>query len=139
MQIKPKNDEFTETEVITKQMLERRPLPMGRSEFMEWSERIISGALVDCDRESQRFVLADLLTHLGPQESHKEDAFFIHTLRKMAVNQLAITMRAELKAEHDKKVEAQKALEAEKLKEEEQKPGHAPDELSRVVEACRLV
>lgn len=49
--------------------------------------------------ESQKFALADLLTHLGPTESHKPDAFFIHSLRKFAVNQVAVSIRKEL---HDK-------------------------------------
>jgi tRNA nucleotidyltransferase (CCA-adding enzyme) len=86
-------------------MNESRPLPMGRQEFEEWSERIISGALlkgkVEVDDaqvfiESQKFALANMLMHLGPTESHKPDAFFIHSLRKFAINQVADTIRKEL-------------------------------------------
>lgn len=103
MTVKIKNTELTPVGDIREQMLEMRPLPMGSAEFMEWSDRIIAGALVPAEVEAQRFCLADMLTHLGPTESHKPDAFFIHCLRKFAVNQVAIEMRKEIKDAHDKK------------------------------------
>lgn len=106
---KVKNDENTPTETIQDQLLERRPLPLGRKEFEEWSDRIISGALLSADIRSQKFVLADVLLHLGPTEDHKEDAYFIHTLRKMAVNQVAIMIRDELKAQQKAEIAAQEA------------------------------
>lgn len=92
-----KNSKFTSKATILSQLNERRPLPMGRKEFEEWSGRIISGAMVEATPESQRFTLANLLLHLGPTESHKEDAFFIHSLRKLAVNQVADTLRCEIR------------------------------------------
>lgn len=105
--IRTKNADDVPVTDISAQMREMRPLPMGRAEFDEWSERIISGALVPgADAQSQRFVLADMLTHLGPTESHKQDAYFIHCLRKFAINQVAVAVRAELYAEKKKKDEA---------------------------------
>lgn len=80
------------------QLNESRPLPMGRKEFEEWSDRIISGAVVTADITSQKYALANLLLHLGPTESHKPDAFFIHSLRKFAVNQVADEIRKEIYA-----------------------------------------
>lgn len=95
--IKIKNDEMTPVADINAQMREMRPLPMGRADFDEWAERIISGALVPgAAYEDQVFALADLITHLGPTESHKPDAYFIHCLRKFAANQVAVTVREEL-------------------------------------------
>lgn len=98
------NFSFTPKEVILDQLNEPRSLPMGRSEFEEWAHRIISGALLPGGKEdpaifydSQKFALANLLLHLGPTESHKPDAFFIHSLRKFAVNQVADTIRVELR------------------------------------------
>jgi len=118
------NFSFTPKEVIVDQMNEPRPLPMGITEFHEWSNRIISGALVPNEdgyyvgqdltrltkislpekieklkifQESQKFALANMLLHLGPTESHKPDAFFIHSLRKFAVNQVADAIRVELR------------------------------------------
>lgn len=94
-----KNSRFTSKETIQKQMGELRPLPMGRKEFEEWSDRIIAGALVSADVNSQKWTLANLILHLGPTEDHKEDAFFIHSLRKLAANQVADAIRTELREE----------------------------------------
>lgn len=114
------NPSFTPKNVIVDQMNEPRPLPMGRREFLEWSDRIIYGAVVPTEdgltmhdamphaseenlkklkifKESQQFALANSLLHLGPTESHKPDAFFIHSLRKFAINQVADTIRVELR------------------------------------------
>lgn len=103
---------------------------MGRSEFEAWSDRIIAGALIqpnaveDENREifiaSQRFALANMLMHLGPTESHKPDAHFIHSLRKYCINQVADIVRKELHeaakartaAEEAAKSDEQKAAEA---------------------------
>src|SRR4051812_5723307 len=97
-----------ERDSIVAQMGEPMPLPMGRTEFEAWAARIISGALIpdengkvlqDLDHkayqklfESQKFALAGLLMGLGPTESHKPDAYFIHALRVSAVKQVAVTI-----------------------------------------------
>lgn len=91
-----KNSSNTPVSVIRDQLLEPRALPMGRQEFEEWSDRIISGALLTADIDSQKYTLANLLLHLGPTESHKPDMFFISSLRKFAVNQVADAIRQEL-------------------------------------------
>lgn len=74
-----------------------RALPMGRQEFEEWSDRIIEAAMVDADPAGQKFALADMITHLNPTEDHKEDAYFIKRLRKVAQNQVAVAIRQEIK------------------------------------------
>ncbi len=111
-----KNSQSTPKEVIVDQMNEPRPLPLGRKEFEDWSERLISGALLsggkedpEVFKESQKFALANMLMHLGPTESHKPDAFFIHSLRKFAVNQVADTVRKELHEAAKKRTEAEEA------------------------------
>jgi len=98
-----KNHANTPKEVIVNQMTEPRPLPIGKTQFEEWSSRIISGALVEVDVDSQKFTLAQSLLHLGPTESHKPDAFFIHSLRKLAINQTAIDMSQEIKKKVDER------------------------------------
>jgi hypothetical protein len=104
-----KNTRFTSKETIVNQMTEMRPLPIGRKQFEEWSERIISGALLEgVTIETQKWTLANLLMHCGPTESHKPDAFFIHSLRKNAVNETAIAMREEIKRIHDERVKKEK-------------------------------
>lgn len=129
-----RNLNSTPKEVILDQMHEPRPLPMGRQEFEEWAGRIISGALVpggDDDKEafidSQKFALAEMIMHLGKTESHKPDAYFIHTLRKGAVNQVAHTFMVELKAKHEarKKAQAEAAAPAETPKADVGEPARA--------------
>ncbi len=95
--VRGKNLRATPPSVVIDQMTEPRPLPMGRGEFEEWAARILSGALLpppaDADPEkaiaSWKVALANMIMHLGPTESHKPDAFFIHSLRKGAINQVA--------------------------------------------------
>lgn len=84
------NSPSVPTNTIVNQMNKFRPLPMGQKEFVEWSDRIISGALVPTDdRDSLVAALAAMLMQLGPTESHKPDAYFIHSLRKAAANEVA--------------------------------------------------
>lgn len=113
---KKKNSALTSAKKIIDQMNERRPLPMGRTEFHDWSDRIISGAMIPgATIDSMKFSLADQLLHLGPTESHKEDAFFIHVLRKCAVNQVADEMRKEIRDQVKQRLakeEQKKAIEA---------------------------
>jgi hypothetical protein len=85
------------------QMLERRPLPIGKTEFMEWSQRIIEGAHVSATEDSLRFSLAAMLMHLAPTEAFKEDAYFILSLRKAAVNETAHFIMTELKEQQKQK------------------------------------
>lgn len=94
---------------ILNQLTERRPLPMGRQEFEEWSDRIISGALIPgATPASQKFALADMLLHLGPTVAFEQDGYFINCLRKFAVNQVADTMRKEIREQEKARLEAEK-------------------------------
>lgn len=90
-------------------MQEKQPLPIGKTQFIEWTDRIISGAHIEASVESLRFSLAAMLMHLGPTEAFKEDAFFILSLRKAAVNQTAHSMMQELKEAQEKKQAAESA------------------------------
>lgn len=84
------NSSFTSIGTIRDQMNEMRALPVGQKEFIEWSDRIISGALIPCESpESLRAALAAMIMQLGPTESHKPDAYFIHALKKAAANEVA--------------------------------------------------
>ncbi len=117
--MKIKNAEDLPVCEITAQMGEPRPLPMGRQDFEEWSDRIISGALIpgspdespEALIEGQKFALASMILHLGPTESHKADAFFIHSLRKVVINQVAHGMAEELKAKSKARMEAVERVE----------------------------
>lgn len=104
----------TPTEVISSQLHEVRPLPMGVSEFEDWAERIISGAMVEADKDSQKFALCNMLMQMGHTEHMKADIHFISQLRKVAVNQVADSIRKEISA----KVKARTAEAEAKAKEE---------------------
>lgn len=102
-----RNTVHTPPKVISEQLTEPRPLPLGKAEFYEWADRIIAGAMIPGDpgvsseifMDSQRAALADMVMHLGPTESHKPDAHFIHYLRKVAVNQVCHAMKMEITAQ----------------------------------------
>lgn len=99
MGLKVRNSDDTPVKEILEQFAEPRPLPMGMTEFEEWSDRIISGALVPSkDIDVLKGSLAYMILHLGPTESHKPDAYFIHSLRKAAVNEVANAVFKEKKA-----------------------------------------
>lgn len=95
MKLNPFSKEITKEQLI-KEWTEKRALPMGRKAFELWSDNIIRAAMVDASVSSQKFALADMITHLGPTEDHKEDAYFIKVLRKTAINQVAVDVRQEL-------------------------------------------
>jgi hypothetical protein len=115
--VQTKNLKSTPKEEILEQMGEPRPLPMGRKEFHEWSDRIISGALIKGEPEqdpqilidSVKGVLANMILHLGPTEDHKPDAYFIHAARKGAANQTAITIGTELRERAKERLTKQEA------------------------------
>ena len=132
-----RNSQHTPPAVIKDQLLEKRPLPMGRAEFHAWSDRIISGALVPGDVSSQRFALANLLMHLGPQESHKEDAFFIHSMRRSVVQQVAHAMMTEIRDEAKARL-AEEQAEIERLKRLEDDMQAAADHVdSKMIKYAR--
>lgn len=93
-----KNINYTPPSVIKDQLNEKRPLPLGVTEFHTWSDRIISGACIPgATPESIKFALADQLLHLGPTVDCESDLYFIKCLRKFAVNQVADSMRHEIR------------------------------------------
>lgn len=59
--------------------------------------------------ESQQWTLANMLLHLGPTEAFKEDGFFINSLRKYAVNEVADAIRREIKDAQQAKLAAERA------------------------------
>lgn len=91
---------------------------MGVAEFHEWSDRIISGALIPgATAKSLKFALAHMVMHMKPTESHCADAYFIHSLRKAASNQVCWAMIQELQGdvkreEEEKKLKIVPAVEA---------------------------
>lgn len=97
---------------IQGELLERKPLPIGKTQFDEWAGRIIKASLVDAKEESLRWTLAAILLSLGPIEAFKPDGYFVLALRKAAVQETAHAMMMEMKQAQAKKIEEQKLAEA---------------------------
>jgi hypothetical protein len=75
----------------------QNPLPMGKTEFDAWADRIIKGAAVPgLTRESALFSLTSMILHLPSTQSFATDSFFVHALRKAAAQQVAYTIMREL-------------------------------------------
>lgn len=101
-----KNSVNTPPELIKEQLSEKRALPTGVKEFHEWSDRIISGAMLTATEETQKYTLANiLLNNCGPTIAFETDLYFIHVLRKHAVNQVADAIRKEIYANKQKQAE----------------------------------
>lgn len=79
------------------ELSERKPLPTGKAEFEEWSDRIISGANLIADKASQKFALASMITTLGPTDFAKPDVYFIQCLLAGASKQVAGAMMEEIR------------------------------------------
>lgn len=104
-----KNASATPKAIIQEQLTEKRPLPTGVKEFQEWSDRIISGAMITATPESQKFALANTLINLGPTVAYETDHYFISVLRKNAVNQVADAMRTKIRDEVKARLAAEEA------------------------------
>lgn len=98
------------------------PLPTGMTEFDAWSDRIVNQITFPVSKESLKFVLADHITRLAENVSHKKDAYFISVLHKFASNQIALAKTAEIKA----------AQRARKMAEDEAKKAALAEEKSRL-------
>lgn len=105
------NNEELSVGDMTQDMLERKPLPIGRTQFMEWSDRIIKASLVEADPESLRFILAERMQHIGPTDAFMPDASFILQLRAIAAKETAFLMFQEIKKKRAEDT-ASKKLEA---------------------------
>lgn len=115
--------------LIVRQLNKPRQLPLGRADFEAWSDRIISGALIpEVTINSQKWTLANLILHLGPTESHKPDAFFIHSMLKLASNQVADAIRVEIRTEEKARMDA-----------EEKAKGEQPSKLSIVTDEKKIL
>ena len=103
---------------IKKEMLEKRPLPIGLTQLMEWTDRIIAGAGIDgseaCgwvgDNNQLRWMLCEFIQHYtSPTEDFKEDAFFIKRLRHQLSKETAFGYMQKLKREQEQKLAADTA------------------------------
>lgn len=118
MEANLKNTADTSVEEIVEQLQEKRPLPLGMTEFNEWFDRLWSGAMITGEpgkeRElelSARNVLANEIIHLPSGQTHEADIYFINRLRKVAANQVALSVVDASKKELMEIMQAKKAAE----------------------------
>lgn len=86
------------------------PLPVGMTEFMDWSDSILELAGDYADEDSMRFVIASMVIHLGPQKSSIAKNYFVRSLRKTAANQVASQVFLDVKKRQEQKEQAAKEL-----------------------------
>ena len=84
-------------------------LPIGRSQFMEFTDKVIKYSEVEADHDGMRFALADAIVHLPPGKSMEKLGYFVHLLRKIAVNQTCVMMRTELHDECKRRIAEEEA------------------------------
>lgn len=102
---------FSNKEKIKKELSLKRALPVGVEEFHSWSDRIIAGAMLPATHDSQKFALANMLiNNLGPTIAFETDVYFIHALRKTAINQVADAMRVEIRDKAKARLEAEQKM-----------------------------
>lgn len=88
---------FNSKKSVLRDLNERKPLPTGMTAFEEWSDRIAAATPLSISKDSIDIALATMIMHLGPQESHKEDAYFVHSLLRSAAQQIAHAKLSEIK------------------------------------------
>lgn len=102
--------ELIEVGDITADMLERKPLPIGRTQINEWCDRIIAASMVEASKESLKSFLCERLQHIQPTEAFSPDAKWILLLRTQAVKETAYQVFRELYLErHPEKRETAEA------------------------------
>ncbi len=103
---------LSEKERLKREMSTKRQLPLGKTQFEEWAERIIDSALLRgvAEVDSMKFALGSMILELGPTEAFKEDAYFIQRLRKNISNQVAEYRMREIREATKARLTAQEAV-----------------------------
>lgn len=87
---------------LVKELKDPYPLPLGRTEFEAWSDKIIEAAQIPgASKESLKFALAEMVLHTKPNESFVPLGHFVHSLRRGAAAQVAHAMFKEIKEKHN--------------------------------------
>lgn len=84
-------------------------LPVGMTEFVEWSDSIIELSGKFADEDSMRWAISNMIMHLPSTKATASKNYFVQCLRKTAANQIAGQIFVDIK---EKQAAAQKAAEA---------------------------
>jgi len=85
------------------------PLPVGMTQFEEWSESIIELSGNYADTDSLKFAMASMILHLGAQRSRVPKNHFVQSLRKVAANQVASQVFQDIKVKQQEAAAKQQA------------------------------
>lgn len=88
-------------------------LPVGLTEFNEWSDSIIALSGQFADTDSMRYAIASNLIHLPHTKSKVPKAYFVNTLRKAAANQVASQVFQDIKLKQAEAAEMAKLQQVE--------------------------
>lgn len=102
------------------------PLPVGMTEFEEWSNSIIELSGNYADTDSMKFAIASMVIHLGPQTSHISKNHFVRSLRKTAANQIASQVFIDVKERQKQKELAAKEAAASNEENSQKETGSSP-------------
>jgi thiamine pyrophosphate-dependent acetolactate synthase large subunit-like protein len=95
-----------------------RPLPVGKTEFHKWADRIILLSGKFADEDSMKYALASNIIHLDHKVGHIPDIYFIKVLRKAAANQVASAVFQDIKLKQEENFK--KSIEAENKQKDQQ-------------------
>lgn len=84
-------------------------LPVGMSEFEEFSNSILALSGKYADEDSLKFAIASMIIHLPAGKGSAPKNFFVRSLRKSAANQVASQVFQDIKARLEAKQQAEKA------------------------------
>lgn len=81
-------------------------LPVGMTEFQEWSDSILSLSKVP-DNDSTRFAIAVMILHLNASEDRKPKHYFVKCLNKSATNECGNAIAMALKEKQKQAAQAE--------------------------------
>lgn len=84
-------------------------LPVGLTEFHNFSDSIIELSGEYADRDSLKFAIATMILHAGEARGSLSKQYFVRRLRKVAANQVAGQVFTDIKEKQKAAQEAMKA------------------------------
>ncbi len=96
-------------------------LPVGLTEFNDWSDSIIELSGNFADSDSMKYAIASNLIHLPHTKAYVAKSYFVNSLRKAAANQVASQVFHDIKIKQEERAK-QLTAEAAALKAAECPP-----------------
>lgn len=93
--------------LLIKKLLSYLPsrLPVGMTQFQQWSQDIIDLCGPLADEDSMRFAICSQILHMGAQKDRVPKRYFVASLRKAAANQVASQVFQDVKLRQQEKAQ----------------------------------